>query len=383
MSVFLADLFYLKNFSWISNPVSIFITFFLVLIFASFISKKSSKAWAAFYLASSLGLLGLSHHDSSTLYYLPGFILLGLLTSVLFSLFGQSTKALFMSTAVFSYFIARYFESTQGGLLFLGLGYLLIKTIEVIKSDEPFGLTKLTYMTLWLPFSGGPIYQFKSFQEDLIRQNREPLVDQILRATIGAAKLLILAKVVGLWAVYFKSAEFGFLSKMIFVYLNLFKIYLQFSGITDITIAVAKAFGIHLPENFKNPFSAKDLSDFWSRWHMSLTDWLRTNIFFPILANLLRKKVSLFVATAASYSAVCFAMAFLHGVSLTWVFYGLWNAVGFIIQDVLSHFLKKTSYVLMPERFRHLLQTVVTLTFIGIGFLFMDSIDLFLWFVMP
>ena len=60
------------------------------------------------------------------------------------------------------------------------------------------------------------------------------------------------------------------------------QIYCDFSGYTDMAIGVAKIFGFNLTQNFKNPYSAKSIGEFWHRWHISLSSWLRDYIYIPL-----------------------------------------------------------------------------------------------------
>lgn len=384
MTTFLADLFYIQNLSWISNPVSVLITIAFLVPFLMIIQKRDSHLLVSFFIGINLIFIFLAYRDSYTLLSLIVATVLMLLSQHLVRYFETPAKVTFIITSIFLYLIARAFEASQPEMLFIGLGYLLIKIIETIKSSQTSHLQKITYLTLWLPLAGGPIYQLKSFEQDLKKRQVADINHQILRATIGAIKLLILAKAVNLWTVYFKAQDFGYWSKLFFVYLNFIKIYLQFSGATDITIAIGRMFGLHFPENFNRPFFAQNLSDFWSRWHMSLTEWLRANVFFPLLASLLRKQISSTLATTICYASVSFSMALLHGMSASWIAYGAWNFFGFVIQDLLHRFLKErtwSSYI--HPKIRYFLQSAFTITFISIGFLLMDSIDLFIWFMLP
>ena len=70
-------------------------------------------------------------------------------------------------------------------------------------------------------------------------------------------------------------------------------LYANFSGYIDIVIALARLMRVRLPENFDRPFSASSVLDFWNRWHMTLSNWLKTYVYNPLLLALMRRTSSL------------------------------------------------------------------------------------------
>jgi hypothetical protein len=71
-----------------------------------------------------------------------------------------------------------------------------------------------------------------------------------------------------------------------------FYLYCNFSGYTDVVIGIARFLRIKLPENFDRPFSSLNFLEFWSRWHMTLSNWLKTYVYYPLLMTLMRKFLS-------------------------------------------------------------------------------------------
>ena len=109
-------------------------------------------------------------------------------------------------------------------------------------------------------------------------------------------------------------------------------LYLDFSAYSDIAVGIGKLLGVQTPENFNRPYFARNIIVFWERWHISLSLWIRRNLFFPIQVALLRR-------TGGDYQMLCgaigFAVSFLlcglwHGIAWNFVVWGVMHATGLI-----------------------------------------------------
>lgn len=124
--------------------------------------------------------------------------------------------------------------------------------------------------------------------------------------------------------------------------------YMDFSGAIDIGIGSARVFGVRLSENFRQPFFAKNASDFWRRWHITLGTFFRDYIFYPIALTkpvakitdrtrkLLGKNVSRFVSLAIALFFVWFSNGIWHGPRWTYIFYGMYFFVIILIENMLE-----------------------------------------------
>jgi D-alanyl-lipoteichoic acid acyltransferase DltB (MBOAT superfamily) len=102
-----------------------------------------------------------------------------------------------------------------------------------------------------------------------------------------------------------------------------FQIYADFSGYTDIALGSAKLFGIDLTNNFKRPYFATSVKDFWDRWHITFSTWLRDYLFLPLayfFAHRLKKQKYLYVSTQK--------WIYLFSIMITFAVCGLWHGVG-------------------------------------------------------
>jgi alginate O-acetyltransferase complex protein AlgI len=103
-----------------------------------------------------------------------------------------------------------------------------------------------------------------------------------------------------------------------------FQIYFDFSGYSDIAIGSSRFFGIRIMENFNNPYLAPNLSQFWRRWHISLSDWIRDYLFFP-LSKLSSTKLWQIFFVPVIAMALC---GLWHGPSWNYVIWGVWHGMG-------------------------------------------------------
>ncbi|HSP99232.1 MAG TPA: MBOAT family O-acyltransferase [Candidatus Dormibacteraeota bacterium] len=98
------------------------------------------------------------------------------------------------------------------------------------------------------------------------------------------------------------------------------RIYYDFSGYTDIAVGIARMLGLRVPENFDRPYFATSLREFWRRWHMSLSTWIRDYVYIPLGGNRVRRGINLLLAMV-----IC---GLWHGAAWNFALWGLWHGVG-------------------------------------------------------
>jgi len=121
-------------------------------------------------------------------------------------------------------------------------------------------------------------------------------------------------------------------------------IYLDFSAYSDIAIGLARCMGIRLRENFKHPYIARNVSEFWRRWHISLSEWLRDYLYFPLGGS---RKGS--IRTGLNLVIVMFLGGLWHGADWRFVLWGLWHGLGLLIYHAWSQAWPKLQSKLLPS----------------------------------
>ena len=130
------------------------------------------------------------------------------------------------------------------------------------------------------------------------------------------------------------------------------QLYMDFSGSMDAVCGTAQIFGITMPENFKRPFFSKNISEFWTRWHITLGTWFRDYIFYPVtmsgplkkLTGAARKKLGNhfgpLIAGSIALFAVWFCNGLWHGSAWHYIFFGLWHFVLILLGNIFAPYLK-------------------------------------------
>ena len=198
-------------------------------------------------------------------------------------------------------------------------------TIDVYRGVLPPRRNLLDYalaVAFFPQLEAGPIVRAREFLAELDGDQRIDFRDvkyALVLIALGYAKKLVFADNLALVAdpVFDDPAAHGFVDSLLAVYAFAFQIYCDFSGYTDIAIGCALLLGIRFPKNFDYPYSAASLQDFWRRWHMTLSRWLRDYLYIALGGN--RK------GEARTYANLMLTMllgGLWHGASWNFVIWG-------------------------------------------------------------
>lgn len=145
-----------------------------------------------------------------------------------------------------------------------------------------------TYVTLFPQLIAGPIVQYKTVASEL-SDRKVTLTDfseGAFRFTIGLAKKVLLANQIGsLWDTISQLHQMSAATAWLGAIAYSFQIYFDFSGYSDMAIGLGKMFGFHFLENFNFPYMSKTITEFWRRWHISLSSWFREYVYIPLGGN--------------------------------------------------------------------------------------------------
>ncbi|HEU4731753.1 MAG TPA: MBOAT family O-acyltransferase [Kofleriaceae bacterium] len=173
-------------------------------------------------------------------------------------------------------------------LRWIGFSYFVLKAIHVMRAtargiiELSTPLTVLTYVVFLPTLTSGPIYRLDTFAQQLAEPKRlgwDDLNDGLFRVLLGIGKKVVFALPLSKLTTALHAKGLTHPAAYVVTYVIL---YLDFSGYTDIAIGFGRLLGFRVPENFKHPFTATTLTQFWRNWHATLTDWQRENVFVPL-----------------------------------------------------------------------------------------------------
>lgn len=179
-----------------------------------------------------------------------------------------------------------------------------------------------SYVTLFPQLIAGPIVRYQTIADELENRRHTPdlFAEGVRRFVTGLAKKVLLANNIGLlWEAASAQADPTVLTAWLGAVAYGFQIYFDFSGYSDMAIGLGRVFGFHFLENFNYPFTAKSITDFWRRWHISMGTWFRDYVYIPLggnrggLAMQLRNIAIVWVLTG-----------FWHGASFNFVLWGIY-----------------------------------------------------------
>jgi alginate O-acetyltransferase complex protein AlgI len=274
-------------------------------------------------------------------------------------------------------------------LRWLGFSYIAFRLIHVLRDKQQRRLPELslpefaTYVVFFLSLSAGPIDRAERFAGDLrndfaLKQDEMLLAGQ--RIVVGLFKKFVIADALALLALNDALAVQVHVTGWMWIHLYAyaFQIYFDFSGYTDIAIGIARLVGIKLPENFLSPYTKPNLTQFWSSWHITLTQWIRSYFFNPF-NRWIRGYKSLPAWTMLLFGqlATMLLIGLWHGVTVNFVLWGLWHGLGLFLQNHWSDF-ARTRFNSTSPRLQSALQVggiLLTFHFVALGWVFFALSD--------
>ena len=217
------------------------------------------------------------------------------------------------------------------------------------------------YISMFPQLVAGPIVKYSSVQDQL--QKREYSLEQLYlgfrRFLMGLAKKIIIADTLGMSVDKIFETPLATLSvgiAWIGIIFYTLQIYFDFSGYSDMAIGLGKMFGFEFPENFNYPYISRSVSEFWRRWHISLSSWFKEYVYIPLGGNRqnLRK-------TCRNLLIVFLLTGIWHGANWTFILWGLWWAFFIVLEKCLKTYLpqhikeKKNLFLLLFLHFYTLL----------------------------
>lgn len=258
-------------------------------------------------------------------------------------------------------------DSTKGRRVELGLGDFFV------------------YVCFPPALSAGPIDRWDRFTKEYAAGPKGALADDLWdgsgQIALGLFHKFILADGLAKMALSAQNAgqfiSAGWAWAALFAYALL--IFFDFSGYSEIAIGLGMLFGIHLPKNFDHPYLKADLTKFWSCWHMTLTQWIRSYVFNPLTRALRGNKehpLPQWLIILITQLTTMLLIGLWHGVSVNFVIWGAWHGAGLFVHQLYS---RRTGSWLRTKTdvFRKVytvFSTVLTFIYVSLGWI---------WFVVP
>lgn len=240
---------------------------------------------------------------------------------------------------------------------FQALSYVIDVYYERIEVQKSFNRV-LLYISFFPQLIAGPIIKYRDINYNLT--NRQTDINQISngvnRFIFGLGKKVLIANTVGQTADTIfnaSSREINILSAWIGAVSYMLQIYYDFSGYSDMAIGLGKIFGFEFQENFKYPYGAVSIKEFWRRWHISLSGWFKEYLYIPLGGNRKGK-----IRTSINKFVVFFCTGFWHGANWTFIIWGLYHGFFSVIEEYVT-FIKK-----IPKIFTY----IYTMLIVCIGF---------------
>lgn len=308
-------------------------------------------------MALNLLFLSLAFPERSVIASLALVIMVFLFLQAVSSLAWRRWAALVLAAATLGLFLLHKLPAIPGPphdlqifLARVGFAYVALRILDLLRAvfeqrhPPPTLIGTINYLLPFHMMLAGPIQSY----DDYVDQPSVPpplTTGQALRALErigwGAFKKFVLALILEkLFLTGYQSHGWHLALETQVFYIWLF---LDFSGLSDIAVGIGGLLGLRTPENFDRPYLARNMINFWDRWHISLSQFIRSNLFTPIQLWLMRRtsgRYALWCASAAF--TISFGLCGLwHGLGKRYLAWGLLNALGLAMTNLYRHYLTR------------------------------------------
>lgn len=313
------------------------------------------------------------------------------------SLFGMKHILMLIGSTLFSYIAAKILQKTKSKVALISAVCIIVGSLFLVKFGSVFGMNSIfvpigysfytlqmisflvdverkkivefdlisfmQYMTFFPILLQGPICRYQKMKEEFAKD--VPFEFDVVKSgamlmMFGIFKKMVIADRL---AIYTSDVFTNYADKsggviLIGVVFYAFQLYADFSGCTDISRGVSGCLGIHVPVNFNNPYFSLSVKEFWNRWHISLSTWLRDYVYIPLGGNrkgTIRKYMNLFLTF--------FVSGLWHGTGLQYLIWGALQALGQVFEGFFEKWFAWYNRVdsLIVQLIRRCYMTVFTL----------------------
>jgi membrane protein involved in D-alanine export len=238
--------------------------------------------------------------------------------------------------------------TTERSLGFIGLSYLNFKAIQMVieiydGTIKEVGILRTLYFFLFFPtLTSGPIDRSRRFENDLEKNiNRKEYLNDYLyfgikRIIRGIVYKFIIADLISaLWMSKIPT-DVTFMNSLNYMYAYSLYLFFDFAGYTAFAVGTSHILGIKVPENFNKPFLSKDMKEFWTRWHISLSKWFGDYIYSRFVLNSMRNKrfKNRIIASHVGQLITMLVMGAWHDLKWFYIIYGLYQGLALVGTDI-------------------------------------------------
>jgi D-alanyl-lipoteichoic acid biosynthesis protein DltB len=343
LSLFAINVFFLYNLSGFHDFQLVFILILAGFAFSAarlIIFLKKKEAWVRT-AAGGLSLLAV-------------FILIASLCVFKYQVIADLVIAVYPSKYLFD-----EGDLSRSLFRFIGISYAIFKMLQiVIDANRGFIrnlslLSVFNFICFFPVFLSGPILRYNDFEQNLQNLNPRRAAEYVpsgaYRIASGVIKTLLISPF--LYEISISNIPDPLIAQMVWykallvMYAYGFYIYFDFSGYCDLAIGLSSLMGFKVPENFNNPFFSRNIQEFWNRWHITLSQWLRDYFYYPFLKwQMKMSKIRNIALPAFAIFLTFLVMGLWHGITLTNLYYGIYHGAGLAFFMVFNDKIKLTKF---------------------------------------
>ena len=280
--------------------------------------------------------------------------------------------------SLFNYFNLPYTIPALNVLLPVGISFYTFQTVGYIidvyrgesKAEKHLGIFAL-YVSYFPQLVAGPIERCTQLLPQFFKKHEfdyQRVTDGLKLMAWGMFKKVVIADRLAplVNQVYNNPREYEGISFIVATVFFAFQVYCDFSGYSDIAIGAGQVMGIKLMKNFDRPYAARSVSEFWRRWHISLSSWIRDYLFLPIA---LKKRYwgtwGLLYATMIAFSL----MGLWHGANWNFLFFGVLHGLA-LSYEIVTNKTRKRLAKFIPSQIYATLTLILTFAFINFTYIF-------------
>ena len=263
-----------------------------------------------------------------------------------------------------------------------GYSYIAFRLMHTIRDSQTKRIPTVSldeyvnYVIFFPSLGAGPIDRIERFTPELRQPKKlenDDWVQISKRIFWGLFKKFIIADTLAIIAIdkslvqHIQSTGWMWIS----LYAYAFQIYFDFSGYTDIALGMGGLLGVHLPENFRNPYLKPNIAQFWNNWHITLTQWFRAYFFNPLTRFLRKRNLPTWVTLASVQLSTMIMIGLWHGTSTNFVIWGLWHGLGLFIHNRWGAWTRQRIHPnALQQKVLSTLGVLLTFNFVSLGWVF-------------